>query len=343
MKRVKSNEGFTLIEMAVVLVIAAMLLVPILNGLNIYLKQKRINDTTRNITQVEQELAKFVAANNRLPCPASLISPEMDANHGREVTGCSTATGGIFVVPSAIAGRQVVIGAVPFKTLGLGGVPMSLSKDGWGRRLTYAVTLQATTAPPPPQGFDSTVGGISVIDANDVNALGNTLENRALYAIVSHGESGMGAYTSSGALVQACEAGRTESENCDHMNATFRIADISIGTVANYTDDVIFSRTALVVPDDVDDALPSCGAGQYLTTSNGQAVCVNLPPPPNVPVIPTCAAGEVLQGTGSGYTCIRIADILCTAIGSPGDTLGLNSGVVSCVNAYSAATNPPGQ
>jgi type II secretory pathway pseudopilin PulG len=290
-------SGFTLVEVAIVVLIAGLLLVPFLKGLEIWNERQAIKTTRENIKEVHLALSRYVAANNRLPCPGVASLPDSDPNFGASVD-CNTAAAGpgLSIVPGEQPGTQVVIGAVPFRELS---IPADVVSDAWGGRMTYAVTRNLATTPPPPGGFNQNAGAIRFINETG----GDVIDpGRGLYALISHGRSGEGGYSKAGGVLRgACPSGTPESENCDFANAVFRTMNITEASGASYFDDYAAVQRNLVVPGDIDSALPNCTAGQYLTTVAGEATCVALPVPPPPP--PICSPGQYLTNSGSGMVC----------------------------------------
>jgi hypothetical protein len=90
--------------------------------------------------------------------------------------------------------------------------------DGWGRRIRYAVdrTYTATNALPYPAGGLCTASA-SAITVKD--ATGTARTTAAMYALISHGGNGHGAYTSNGTMVNAGSSSADELTNCHCTNA----------------------------------------------------------------------------------------------------------------------------
>lgn len=68
----KSQQGFSLIEMAIVLVILGMLLGGILMPLSSQREVSQRQATERQLQEIRNALIGYAQANNRLPCPAML-------------------------------------------------------------------------------------------------------------------------------------------------------------------------------------------------------------------------------------------------------------------------------
>ncbi len=90
-------SGFTLIEMAVVLLIVALLLGGLLPTLTSRVEQQRLGEVRKQLDEIEQAAIGFALINGRLPCPASSSSngAESFAAGGSVVNGnCSNFDNG---------------------------------------------------------------------------------------------------------------------------------------------------------------------------------------------------------------------------------------------------------
>ena len=70
-KKFASGRGFSLIEIAVVLVILSFLLATIAVPITAQLNQRRVSETQRLLDLAQQALVGYASANGRLPCPAT--------------------------------------------------------------------------------------------------------------------------------------------------------------------------------------------------------------------------------------------------------------------------------
>ena len=128
--------GFTLIEMAIVLVIVGLLLGGLLMPLSTQMEQKRIGETEKYIEQIKEALLGYAAANGRLPCPATA------ASNGLE----SPAGGGICTNPYN--------GFLPAVTLGLSPINNAgQAIDAWNTPIRYATTTANASAYTTPGGM----------------------------------------------------------------------------------------------------------------------------------------------------------------------------------------------
>lgn len=141
------KKGFTLIEMAVVLLVVTLLLGGLLVPLTTQIEQQKISETQKLLEEAKEALIGFALANGRLPCPASANS------NGQE----SFAAGG-----SAVDGNcsNFFDGFLPAATLGFNPVDSNgYAIDGWGlpqNRIHYAVAK--TTVNDIPFPFTQTDG-----------------------------------------------------------------------------------------------------------------------------------------------------------------------------------------
>jgi prepilin-type N-terminal cleavage/methylation domain-containing protein len=129
-------HGFSLIEMAVVLVIIGLVMGGVLGALGPQLEQKKVRDTQERIKQASEAIMAFAIANRRLPCPASVDSP---ANSNSAASASSNGDEGRTGNKGECTHPN--IGFVPARTLGLGERGTNgVMQDAWGFGIRYAVT-----------------------------------------------------------------------------------------------------------------------------------------------------------------------------------------------------------
>lgn len=181
--------GFTLVEMAVVLVIVGLLLGGIMTPLSAQMDQRRISETQKALEEINQALIGFAIVNGRLPCPAPAATP----------TGAAGA--GLEPAPLLADGCANNAGVLPWATLGVN------ETDAWGRRYTYKVTqvftrtipqtaLLGCIATPQYAAFALCTQGDMTIKT--AAAGGSTVSNTIPALVISHGKNGNGAFTSQG-------------------------------------------------------------------------------------------------------------------------------------------------
>jgi prepilin-type N-terminal cleavage/methylation domain-containing protein len=258
-------EGFTFVELLVVLMIVAILAaMAAMITRAITAGQKRSVTATR-LAIVDTALAQFVVLQKRLPCPADGALAGTAAASGTETArdvnnGCTAQQNGV----------------VPWRALGLSEVDAS---DGWDRRLTYRVSplLSADngmdmskcdpagtqvgaipracsacatdlTVCTPPLHFLGTKGfTIQTISGTQVMAPPAT---GAAYVVISHGESGGGAYLTTGTLSTSTVTDGTEEQK-NYASAVVQAyyVDDSISEVSGAThfDDIVSRPSVLSI------------------------------------------------------------------------------------------------
>lgn len=124
-----SVGGFTITEMAVVLLIVALLIGGMILPLSAQDEIRRINETQATLKSSIEALLGFSAANGRLPCPATASSNGIEAPSG----------GGTCTLLDA--SDTAPVGYLPGATLGL--APLDSAGrvlDAWGNPIRYAVS-----------------------------------------------------------------------------------------------------------------------------------------------------------------------------------------------------------
>ena len=236
------SHGFTLLELAIVLTIIGVIIGTGLMTLTAAVQATEYNATVAKMAAIDKALLTFSTKWNRIPCPGDLTltptslasgtSPASSiassyyanttvmagADYGAEAgSDASSAIGvgtgvcvGTNMTPQAnfSATSGVAEGAVPTKALDLSD---DYLYDGWGRRFRYAVDPSATVAGSIPS-MTLSCSPITIYDS-----LGNVRSAAAIYAIISHGANGHGAYTSSGTTHSASSTNQNKQINC-HCN-----------------------------------------------------------------------------------------------------------------------------
>jgi prepilin-type N-terminal cleavage/methylation domain-containing protein len=211
----KNSKGFTIIELAIAIIIMALLLSGASSLLMNYIRQSENKTNNYTLDIVQDSLHLYFENRGKLPCPANLDSAPDSAEFGKALQlDCGTAptSSGTFRV-NGTGGKKVRIGALPTRDLN---IPDKFMVDATGSRILYAVTEEAAS----PGLFDPAGGAISVVDSNDNTLI--TPAGKAHYVLVSFGRDRLGSYNINGYLSGSCPSGtELQSENCD-KDATFR-------------------------------------------------------------------------------------------------------------------------
>ncbi len=132
MKIYQKQIGFTLVEMAIVIVILGLLLTAFLVPLQAQRSVAFQLETENILRNSKQALLGFSQTNGRLPCPATIIG-------GGEPSPDGTGTENQNPVGSGVCKSQ--IGFLPASTLGIQPTDdAGFALDAWNNRIIYAVT-----------------------------------------------------------------------------------------------------------------------------------------------------------------------------------------------------------
>ena len=266
-RRHDAPEGFTLIEIVVVLFILGVVIsMAAVLTRGVSAAQKRSITTTR-LAAVDAALVQYVQQQRRLPCPADGSVASTSTAPVPGIEGARTSAG-----CTAAGGNYETNGVVPWRALGLSENDIT---DGWGRRITYRVdpvlaadaaldmsycdaagqeaprfstatvaracntacTSTALTSCTEPGVFIigkgltvKKVSGVTVMNPNPGAGLPNT---GAAYVLVSAGETGGGAYINTGTLGASTLTDGTE-ESKNYASASYVSA-----AATYYVDDTI--------------------------------------------------------------------------------------------------------
>ena len=162
----KRSPGFSLIEMAFVLVIITLLLGGLLVPFTTQVEQRRIAETQKAMEEIKEALLGYAIAKGHLPCPA------VDAINGIAQASCPLEAPDVNVT-----------GFLPWATLGIA------RSDAWGRLYRYAVTEDFAK----PFTLD-TPDKPDKINLNTRASDGSltTLASNAAAVVISHGKNGYG-------------------------------------------------------------------------------------------------------------------------------------------------------
>lgn len=220
----KSQDGFTLIEMMIVIIIVSLLLGPLITFVNLYFKEKAERITRENLATLSLAMGQYFSEFGHYPCPSRLTAKNTDDDFGSQ-TECvaidlsgeggfssSSSSGkgcqdGICTARGRRDGDPIKIGAVPHKVLG---VPYAQTLDGYGNKITYAVTERYATSNPIQH-----LGAISIKEPSGTSVI--RPEDSAQFIMISHGRDEKGSFSAQGVPNGGfcnSEPG-IDNENCD--------------------------------------------------------------------------------------------------------------------------------
>jgi len=182
---VKSRQrGFTLVELAIALVIVSVLAGGMLLTLRAQYAQKQLDETRTALDEAREALLAYASATGHLPCPAQDGTPG-NGQEQRDASGACTR----------------VRGLLPWETLGLRAI------DGWNQRLAYQLSPAFSR-----DGIDmeASEGNILVRGAGGVSL---AADNAVAAAVWSLGNNGTFATQPSGSRNPGPGAGADEQAN----------------------------------------------------------------------------------------------------------------------------------
>jgi len=208
---IKQYNGFTLIEMAIVLLITGILMGAGLSLLAVKQNAAQINLTQTHQEAIKQALINYLGQYKRLPCPATTV-----------------AAGGI--EDRSGSPCKQYSGIVPYATLGL---DRSAALDGWENFIDYVVS-PTSNATPPYNAWLYTYGttGSTTVTTNPIlafwpsntagslNVIGNSTLSGIVAALISHGKNGYGAFNTKGGKNDSSAAGTDEKQNINPISGS---------------------------------------------------------------------------------------------------------------------------
>lgn len=229
MRNIIKNDGFTLIELAIVLVIVGLLAGSFISTLSSRIETTRVSDTQDEMELIKQSLYGFAMATGtpRLPCP--------DCNTLLCATAGNLPNDGVAdedPPASGICNSANQRGNIPWVTLGLG------RGDAWGNHYSYWVAPEYTV------GVDMTTLSPNAANIDDTVAAGaNTVASNIAAVVMSHGKDSYGAISVDGTARENLPADveyNDQRENLDaEVPALFIDRPISQEGSANVFDDII--------------------------------------------------------------------------------------------------------
>jgi prepilin-type N-terminal cleavage/methylation domain-containing protein len=237
-KRLGSSAGFTLVEIAIVLVVIGLLLSGGLLAVSPVLQSSRVSQTEQHLDRIEQALILHAIRYGCLPCPADPTLASGAADAGSAQTGVAAFYDNGC---TASACQQTSYGAVPWVNLELSEADVL---DGFGYRIDYSLTatLQNTNGlvHAPPSSYPA--GTLAVLSA----AAGTAITSQAAYVLVSHGADHSLGYSTSSIQATDPNGSADQAENAD-ADTTFVQADENSTSGATHFDDIVRWRTAPLI------------------------------------------------------------------------------------------------
>lgn len=224
-------KGFSVVELAIAVTAFGLITAVLTDEYRHYTTVKATSDTQARVQQITQAMARYVYNFHQMPCPAAPSAAPDTLNAGKgdcsifaatpyvQWPKCNPATN-ICITEGRrnVSGVNmphkdpVIIGTLPYVDLG---ISVKDSLDGWGNRFTYAVSY-----------YDTDSSYFTTNSLQDWGVVGEEYYDRAsdsmkpktkqltdgtsspdafMFAVVSHGPDGKGAWNYYGVRSFACD------------------------------------------------------------------------------------------------------------------------------------------
>jgi prepilin-type N-terminal cleavage/methylation domain-containing protein len=191
----KSKLGFTLVEMAIVLVVVGLLVSAFLAPLSAQQDLKNFNETQKNLDEIKEALIGYAIANGHFPCPA------ISGTNGSEDRTGTTCTG---------AKR---VGHLPWAELGMPKL------DSWSHIYRYSVTLTYADSASKITLLPQTPRDISIQTRDAIGNIQNTSNaNDIPVVIMSMGKNGVWSFADNGTQVADSSASNIDEDTNGNGN-----------------------------------------------------------------------------------------------------------------------------
>ena len=217
----QTQRGFTLAELAISMIIIALLIGGLLGPIGRQVDQSRVNTTQRQLDDIKESLLGYAVIHRRLPCP----DLDGDGVENRVPTGFPT-TGAC----GNNAGTVVLIGTLPWATLNV------TESDAWSSRFGYRVasefSVSADTTPLPSTvswglSFSAATQGSIAINQRNANKSTTALASGAaggnppgaVALVWSFGKNSLGGVQAGGAARSAVPAPNVDETANANANA----------------------------------------------------------------------------------------------------------------------------
>jgi prepilin-type N-terminal cleavage/methylation domain-containing protein len=248
-------RGFTLIEIAIVIVVIGLLVGGGLTAISPVIQSARLTETKQKMATVDSAVLGYIITNGCLPCPAARNiggTPTGLSNDGAEqAVGTPCATDG-----TCLGGADAA-GLVPWVTLGLSRDDVT---DGFGRMFTFAVDGELTNGTNDMQRTNGTFPALTapniVIQDLTAGAPVDFTYNSLAYVLVSHGPDGSFGETPGATLIANLyntPANEGQNENGDD-DVRFATGNSNAVNGTAYFDDIVTFRS-------LQPLILSCGSG----------------------------------------------------------------------------------
>lgn len=200
------HSGFTLIEIAVVLVVVSLMLGGLLMPISAQLDQRNYSEARKAMTDIKEALMGYAMTHGYLPCPAISVS---DGSEDRGGSGACNKR----------------VGFLPWSALGLPKL------DPWGRLYRYSATAVFTDSV-TKASLTSTPD--ILIKTRDTSGASINLTNTStvVAAVVCFGKNGRWGYADNGTQAADGSTTNTDEDTNGSGNTSFFSRELTTNTAA---------------------------------------------------------------------------------------------------------------
>jgi prepilin-type N-terminal cleavage/methylation domain-containing protein len=207
-------RGFTLVELAMSLLVIGLLMGTLILPVTGQLNARAIDETVKTMENIKEALIGYAMTNNKLPCPAAVVS--------------NPAVNDLGTSQSTLCGQE---GFLPWAELGIGKVT-----DAWGFPIRYRVDSAYTTAIPSDLKTTSNITVSHDTGSGNINLVSPEADNtsKIIVLLLSYGND----HAANGTQAQQGSAA-TPYENGDGNTAYVANDYINGSNAASNFDDIV--------------------------------------------------------------------------------------------------------
>jgi prepilin-type N-terminal cleavage/methylation domain-containing protein len=183
--------GFTLVELAVVVAVIALLLGSLLIPLTTQVEQRNVSQTDQQLEDIRQALIGFAMVNGRLPRPSS------------------PTTNGVEVAADCASQAQCT-GFVPWVTLGVS------QTDAWGKQFRYSVSQDFANS--AGFNFSTPMTNAKSVQTRDSTGTAVPLANNLVAVVMSYGAKNFGTTADGTTIANSSTTNVDEQSNDTKFN-----------------------------------------------------------------------------------------------------------------------------
>ena len=225
-----AQRGFTLVEMAIVIAIAGLIVTFVVNSFGTQMQVRRETTTRDKMDVIAKLVGNRLIQNGQAPCPADPAVAQNNAAFGQARAACATAA--------------LSEGIVPFQTLG---IPVDMARDGWSRFITYRTSPTIAVTASKAAACTAVRAGVDV-NVNDQN--GNpVVANTVIHAVVliSHGQNGVGAFLADGTATRQAGTFADANETANGTTGSANKISANPGQSPLYDDVTVWKTVPVLV------------------------------------------------------------------------------------------------